>query len=81
MVRCGIHNPKSVCMENGVHSKGYPKKFNSETKLSVNGYPEYRRCNDGCKVLKHGIVMDNRYAHTYDFTHIILIHTQECGTI
>ena len=60
---CGIHNPKSVCMEKSVCSKGYPKMFNSETKFSVNGYPEYRQCNDGCKALKHGIVMDNRYVH------------------
>ena len=38
---CGIHNPQSVCMENGVCTKDYPKEFNDETKLSINGYPQY----------------------------------------
>ena len=39
---CGIHNPQSVYMENGVCTKGYPKEFNDETKLSINGYPQYQ---------------------------------------
>ena len=38
---CGIHNPTCVCMKDGVCSKGYPKNFNNETKLSINDYPEY----------------------------------------
>ena len=50
---CGIHNQQSVCMENGVCTKGYPKEFNNETKLSVNGYPQYRRRNNGYTVVKN----------------------------
>ena len=38
---CGIHNPQSVCMENGTCTKGYPGEFNDETKLSFNGYFQY----------------------------------------
>ena len=39
---CGIHNPQSACMKNGMCTKGYPKEFNDETKLlSFNGYSQY----------------------------------------
>ena len=31
----------NVCMENSVCIKDYPKEFNNETKLSVNGCPQY----------------------------------------
>ena len=62
---CGIHNQQSVCMENCVCTKGYPKEFNNETKLSVNGYPQYQRRNNGRTVVKHGVQMDNRYVYTW----------------
>ena len=57
---CGIHHPQSASMQNGVCTKEYPKEFNNETKLSVNGYPQYRRRNNGYTIVKHGIQMDNR---------------------
>ena len=38
---CSIHNPQAVCMDNGVCMKGYPKEFNDETTLSINGYLQY----------------------------------------
>ena len=62
---CGIHNPNSTCMDNGVCTKNFPKEFNDETILSVNGYPQYRRRNNGRNVLIRGIQLDNRYVSNY----------------
>ncbi|XP_047132536.1 uncharacterized protein LOC124811235 [Hydra vulgaris] len=44
---CGILNPNSSCMKNGVYSKNYPKEFNTNTVAVHNGYPRYRRRDNG----------------------------------
>ena len=48
-------------MDNGVCTKNYPKEFNSDTVLSVNRYPQYRRSNSGRSLLIRGVHLDNRY--------------------
>ena len=40
---CGLHNPNSPCMEAGRCTKGYPKELSTDTELSEDGYPKYRR--------------------------------------
>lgn len=40
---CGHINPKCVCMINRKCSKFYPKSFNSDTTITTNGYPTYKR--------------------------------------
>ena len=40
---CGLINPNSPCMKNGVCSKRYPRKFLKQTQTGVDGYPLYRR--------------------------------------
>ena len=60
---CGIYDPQSVCMDNGVCTKNYPKEFSSDTVLSVNGYPQYRRRNNGRSILIRGVHLDNRYIY------------------
>ena len=40
---CGSLNPGCVCMKDGKCSKKYPKPFVSETQLSEDSYPTYRR--------------------------------------
>ena len=40
---CGVLNPHSVCMDNGVCTKNFPKDFANITSFEVNGYPLYRR--------------------------------------
>ena len=60
---CGIHNPQSVCMENGVCTKNFPKEFSSDTVLSVNGYPQYRHRSNGRSVLIRGVHLHNRYIY------------------
>ena len=44
---CGILNPSSPCMKDGKCQKHYPKNFQQSTEESDNGYPIYRRRNNG----------------------------------
>lgn len=44
---CGKLNPTAPCMVDGVCSKNYPKDFNECTLENEDGYPEYRRRDDG----------------------------------
>ncbi|XP_019163585.1 PREDICTED: uncharacterized protein LOC109159928 [Ipomoea nil] len=58
---CGVANKKSPCMVNGRCSKHFPKKFSKATNLDFNGYPVYKRSDNGNTVVKSGIELDNRY--------------------
>ncbi|XP_019170957.1 PREDICTED: uncharacterized protein LOC109166458 [Ipomoea nil] len=58
---CGNANKKSPCMANGKCSKHFPKKFVECSTLNEDGYPKYRRRDDGRTVLKNGTQLDNQY--------------------
>ena len=47
-------------------SKFYPKRFNEETYVDGDGYPCYKRLNDGATCVKNGIVLDNRNVVPYN---------------
>ncbi|XP_053968413.1 uncharacterized protein LOC128869838 [Anastrepha ludens] len=63
---CGHLNPNAVCMVDGKCSKNYPKEFNDLTRESVNGYPLYRRRDNGASVDVRGHSLDNRYVVPYN---------------
>ncbi|XP_028799879.1 uncharacterized protein LOC114755171 [Neltuma alba] len=65
---CSVANPKSPCMVNGSCSKFYPKSFNSSTIIHEDGYPRYRRLDNGQEVMKNGIPLDNRSVIPYNST-------------
>lgn len=44
---CGAANPRSPCMIDGLCSKFYPKEFVAYTRLNEDGYPMYRRRDNG----------------------------------
>lgn len=44
---CGVINPTSPCMEDGICKKKYPRNFNEQTSCDEAGYPLYRRRNTG----------------------------------
>ncbi len=44
---CGLLNPQSPCMDNGICTKKYPKQFIEATTIQNDGYPTYRRRNNG----------------------------------
>ena len=62
---CDVANPNSPCMEDDKCTKKFPKDFTDVTKES-DGYPQYRRRNDGKYVTKNGVPLDNRYIVPYN---------------
>ena len=53
-------------MDAGKCTKNFPKEYCNETIMSVNGYPQYRRRNDGATVLKNGFYVDNQWVVPYN---------------
>ena len=59
---CGTLNPSAPCMKNGICQKHYPKNFQKITEENENGYPIYRRRENGSFVkIRNGIQLDNRW--------------------
>ena len=63
---CGTAKPTSPCMQDGKCNKRYPKAFIDETFPEVDGYPVYRRRNDGTTVHKHGHIFTNAHVVPYN---------------
>ena len=63
---CGILNPNSPCMKDGVCSKNYPKEFNANTVAVHNGYPRYRRRDNGLVINIKGNIVDSRWVVPYN---------------
>ena len=38
---CGVSNPNSPCIEDGICTKKFPKDFTEQT-MECDGYPQYR---------------------------------------
>ncbi|XP_066933722.1 uncharacterized protein [Clytia hemisphaerica] len=58
---CGVLNDRSPCMIDGSCSKGFPKFFNDETVMNVDGYPSYHRPDNGRTVRVRNLDLDNRW--------------------
>ena len=67
VMRNMIHGPcADWCMIDGKCSKRFPKHFQDETSMDENGYPNYRRINDGTTYeLQNGHTVDNRWVVPY----------------
>ncbi|XP_052901350.1 uncharacterized protein LOC128307508 [Anopheles moucheti] len=63
---CGRSNPQAPCMKDGVCSKKFPKQFTNETRQAEDGYPVYRRRNDGRTVIVKGVPLNNCYVVPYN---------------
>ncbi|XP_019184791.1 PREDICTED: uncharacterized protein LOC109179750 [Ipomoea nil] len=58
---CGKARTNSPCMVNARCSKHFPKRFVESSTFDDDGYPVYRRRDNGSVVTKNGIALDNRY--------------------
>ncbi|KAG5012774.1 hypothetical protein JHK86_025035 [Glycine max] len=63
---CGHANRKLPCMKDGKCSRYFPKKRQAETVVDQEGYPIYRRCNDGKYIDNNDIALDNIYVVPYN---------------
>ncbi|XP_050908519.1 uncharacterized protein LOC127122180 [Lathyrus oleraceus] len=63
---CGFANRSSPCMKDGKCSKYFPKQFQPEIIVDQDGFPVYRRRDNGHTVLKNGIQVDNRNVVPYN---------------
>ena len=61
---CGRANTGAACMtkSNGQYcDRRFPKRFCNDTTLNDDGYPMYRRRDDGRSVEKHGFLFTNQH--------------------
>lgn len=63
---CGEANHRSPCMVDRKCSKHFPKMFCQETTVDEEGYPVYKRRDDGRTVEVDGVTLDNRYVVPYN---------------
>lgn len=63
---CSHLNPNSPCMIDGKCSKGFPKPFVDQTQSNVNGYPIYKRSDNGRTVNVRGKTVDNSFVVPYN---------------
>jgi hypothetical protein len=63
---CGSTHTKSPCMPTGKCSKFFPKKYQDKTVVDQDGYPVYRRRQDGVTIEKSRATMDNRHVVPYN---------------
>ncbi|XP_019184634.1 PREDICTED: uncharacterized protein LOC109179586 [Ipomoea nil] len=68
---CGKARLTSPCMANGKCTKHFPKKFVNCTTFDEDGYPIYRRRDNGRSVTRNGINLDNRYVVPHN-RHLLL---------
>lgn len=63
---CGSANTNAPCMIDKQCSKHFPKRFIEATKVDDEGYPVYRRRDNGSTVEKSGVHLNNRYVVPYN---------------
>lgn len=64
---CGKDYPNSPCMKKKKEcNKKYPKKYCQATEIDEEGYPTYRRRNEGRTIkIKEGVYVDNSFIVPY----------------
>ncbi len=86
---CGVENPTAPCMRDGNCSKQYPRPFIEATLMNEDGYPVYRRPNDGTVAEKKNrgksFFVDNRNVVPHNRQLLLIldchINVEICSTI
>ncbi|KAI9117841.1 hypothetical protein K1719_011256 [Acacia pycnantha] len=73
---CGALNPKAQCMVDMKCNKLFPKKYNPHTSVDHEGFPTYRRREDGRSIHVKGIALDNRFVVPYNHTLLSMFHAR-----
>lgn len=69
---CGTANKNAPCNDgNDVCNRNFPKKFCAETIIDKDGFPTYRRRDDGRHIKKGDVNLDNRFVVPYN-RHLLL---------
>ena len=63
---CGAACPKSPCTVDGKCTKHFPKKFCPETCVDGDGFPRYKRRQNGRWIAKDNVKLDNRFVVPYN---------------
>nr|KAJ0186312.1 hypothetical protein LSAT_V11C900478610 [Lactuca sativa] len=63
---CGAQNMNCPCMVDKKCSKNFPKQFCNHSSVDQNGFPLYRRRDDGRFVEKSGVKLNNRNVVSYN---------------
>ena len=63
---CGRTNPNSSCMKDGKCTRQYPRSYSEYTSTDNDGYPVYRRRNDGVTFTKNNHTFTNRDVVPYN---------------
>lgn len=58
---CGVVRQFSPCMQNGKCTKYFPRNFVESTTIDEEGYPIYRKRNDGRSIIKDNIPLEKRF--------------------
>ena len=63
---CGLSNKSAACMRDGNCSKRSPKEFSCVSSTANDGYPNYRRKDNGRSVQVGKAVLNNRWVVPYN---------------
>jgi hypothetical protein len=63
---CGELNRNSVFMDGNKCTNHFSKRFNPETTIDEEGFPIYRRWDDGKHMKRGKVEVDNRYVVLYN---------------
>ncbi|KAM3367371.1 hypothetical protein ACQJBY_016147 [Aegilops geniculata] len=63
---CGEAKQNSPCMVGHRCSKHFPKRYNVSTTIDEDGFPVYKRKDDGRQIKKGVVMLDNRFVVPYN---------------
>ncbi|XP_012853088.1 PREDICTED: uncharacterized protein LOC105972657 [Erythranthe guttata] len=63
---CVLGNQNSPCMKDGICTKRFPKSFVNRTEANANGYPVYKRRENGRTVVNKKTYLDNGFVVRYN---------------